>query len=566
MEKEIYWLNNDSRTFLKRGYLPEGMTPEQRIKDMAVAADKYLEGKIPNFIEKFTDYLERGWYSISSPIWANFGLERGLPISCNGQYIADDTWDIVQNVAETAMMTKHGAGTSAYFGDIRPRGSVISDGHTTHGAVHFMQMFDKTIQVISQSGVRRGAFAAYYPVDGGDIEEFLTIRKDGHPIQDLSFGVTISDDFMQKVVAGDANKLNILKQIAKKRKESGYPYIFFTDTVNNNAADVYKDKKMKIHASNLCTEIALPANQEESFVCDLSSLNLYHRDEWEGTDAIEILIYFLDAVMTEYIIKTAGIPGLKKARNFAMRHRALGAGVLGWHSYLQSKMIPFESTEAKLINVQIWKNIREKSEKASRHLADLFGEPEVLHGYGRRNTTLLAVAPTVSSSFILGQISQGIEPIDSNYFIKDNAKIESAYKNTELIKLLEQKGKNNSETWSSILDNEGSVQHLDFLSDHEKMVFKTWIEISYKEILIQAAARQKYIDQAQSLNLKADKSMTVQDIVKYIIAAWKSGIKTLYYHKGVNASQKLAKELRSEKSKQVVSNKTDYESCVSCES
>jgi ribonucleoside-diphosphate reductase alpha chain len=544
------WLNSDSRTFLSRGYLKSGTSAEERIRSISERAEEIL--KIEGFADKFELYVSRGWYSKASPVWCNFGMPMDLPISCNGQYIGDSMDDILYCTAETGMMTKYGAGTSAFFGGLRPRGSSISRGGESFGAVHFMQLFEKTSQIVSQSNIRRGSFAAYYPVDGKDIEEFLEAREDGNPIQDISLGVCISDDWMRDVANGDKNKEKIWRRIIRKRFESGYPYIFWSDTVNNNKPQVYKDKNMTIYASNLCTEIALPSTErEESFVCDLSSMNLLHYDQWKDTDAIEVLTYFLDAVMTEYIEKTKDIPFMRKAHNFAKNHRALGVGGLGWHSYLQSNMIPYESFEAKLINTEIWKLIQKKTIKASREMAVLYGEPELLKGTGMRNSCLQAIAPTTSSSFILGQVSPSIEPLHSNYFVKDVAKGKFTYKNPYLKEVLKSHKKDNKEVWKSILVNDGSVQHLDFLTDKEKFVFKTFGEISQKEIIIQAAARQKYIDQAQSINLMIHKSASLREVSELMFFAWESGVKTLYYQRGTNPSQELARSIINH--------------CVSCE-
>ena len=396
---------------------------------------------------------------------------------------------------------------------------------------------------ISQGNVRRGSFAAYLPIDHGDIEEFLKIRGEGDDIQNLSIGVCISDKWMKSMIDGDRDKRKLWGKIIQKRFETGYPYIFFTDNANNNKPQVYKDKGMKINASNLCSEIFLPSSKDESFVCDLSSLNLLHWDEWKDTDAVETLVYFLDAVMTEFINKTEGVKFMEHARNFAINHRALGVGVLGWHSLLQSKMIGFENMTAKMLNGQIWRHIKEKADLATEQLAALLGEPPLLEGYKRRNTTTLAVAPTTSSSFILGQASPSIEPLDSTYYTKDLAKGKFTYRNPYLKKLLKEKNKHDDETWFSILKHGGSVQHLDFLTQDEKDVFKTFGEISQKEIVIQAATRQKYIDQGQSLNLMIPPETKPKDVNELIIFAWEQGIKSLYYQRSANPSQLLARSI-----------------------
>lgn len=538
---KYYWLNKDSRKFLERGYLEEGVTPEERIREIADSAQSILG--IPGFADKFEDYMSRGWYSLSSPIWANFGLKRGLPISCFGSYVDDKMEEILKKSAEVGVMTKAGGGTSGYFGDLRERGAGISSGGKSNGPVHFMEIFETVANVVSQSNVRRGSFAAYMPVEHPDILEFLKIRDDGHTIQNLSIGVCIGDDWMKEMLAGDKDKRKIWGAIIKKRFESGYPYIFFTDNMNNNSPEVYRDKGLKIHASNLCSEIALHSNKDESFVCNLSSMNLLHYEEWKDTDAAQVLTMFLDAVMSEFIEKCEKIPFMEAPAQFAKNQRALGIGVLGWHSLLQSRSIPFESFEAKMLNAEIHKNIFEKTQQASKQMAEVYGEPELLKGYGMRNVTTMAIAPTTSSSFILGQVSPSIEPLNSNYFVKDLAKGKFTYKNPYLQEVLEKYEKNDAETWKSILVKGGSVQHLKFLSDHEQEVFKTFGEISQKEVIIQAAQRQKFIDQAQSLNIMVHPKSSPKDVSQLMIFAWEQGVKSLYYQRGTNPSQQLSRDL-----------------------
>lgn len=547
--KDIYWLNADSRKFLARGYLLENETAEKRIRDIAETAEKYL--KIEGFADKFEKYMHLGFYSLSSPIWANYGRKRGLPISCFGSYIDDDMDAILYKISEVGTMSKAGGGTSGFFGAIRPRGAKISSGGESTGVHHQLTVFESLTDYISQGNVRRGSFAAYLPVDHKDIEEFLNIRKEGDTIQNLSIGVCVPDDWFQSMIDGDKEKRRIWGLIIKKRFESGYPYIFFTDNVNKQAPKVYKDKKLKINHSNLCTEIMLSNGPDESFVCDLSSLNLEQWDNWKNTDAVETLTYFLDSVMTEFINKTESMKFMAHPRNFAINQRALGIGVLGWHTYLQSRMISFESMEAKLLNTQIWKAIRSKADKATEEMAERYGEPPLLKGYGRRNVTTLAIAPTTSSSFILGQASPSIEPLNSNYFVKDLAKGKFTYKNPYLEKLLETKDKNTEGVWKSILVKGGSVQHLEFLTQDEKDVFKTFGEISQKEVVIQAAARQKYIDQGQSLNLMIPPNTKPKDVNDLLIFAWENGIKSLYYQRSANPAQELARSILT---------------CASCES
>jgi ribonucleoside-diphosphate reductase alpha chain len=538
---DYYWLNSDSRLFLERGYLNSNETAEERVLNIGDAAEKILG--IAGFAEKFCSYMRKGYYSLSTPIWTNFGRKRGLPISCYGSLIGDTINSILEKAAEVGQMSKMGGGTSGFFGKLRARGSEISLGGKSDGPVRFMEIFDKITDVVNQGAQRRGSFAAYLPIDHPDIKEFLAIRSEGHPIQNMSLGVTVTNDWMESMVSGNDEKRKIWAKIIKKRFETGYPYVVFIDNVNNAAPQVYKDKSLSISASNLCAEIALYSSEDESFVCDLSSLNLLHYNKWKNTDAVETLAYFLDAVMSEFIQKTESIKFMESARNFAMRQRALGIGVLGWHSYLQSNMIAFESMKAKMLNTEIFKLIKERAEVASGEMAVKFGEPELMKGYNKRNVTLTAIAPTTSSSFILGQVSQSVEPLNSNYFVKKLAKGNFTYKNPFLKNLLAEKSKDTNEIWASILLNGGSVQHLDFLTKEEKDVFKTFGEISQKEVIIQASIRQKYIDQSQSLNVMIHPKTPIKDVNTLLIDAWKLGVKSLYYQRSTNPAQELGRSI-----------------------
>lgn len=910
------WLNDLSRGFLEKDYLLPGQTTQERVKVIADEVERRIG--IPGLAKRVEEVVSRGWCSLSSPIWANFANDRGMPISCFGSTISDTTASILSTHAEVGMMSKHGGGTSAYFGNLRGRGAEIKNNGKSSGSVHFMKMFETLVSVVSQGGVRRGSFAAYLPIDHPDIQEFLAIKSEGSPIQDISFGVSISDDWMNSMIEGDHEKRSVWAKILESRANVGYPYLWFTDNVNRGTVDVYKDKDLKITHSNLClagnqrvvttdglmtaeelhktgseltlfnnektvsassmqliesnanvykitlangmthtvtgyhkvrvrssakpvehisvacsdlkvgdlvsiqtqiglhgsddrrdeafllgtyqangtqtdsvvmidvwehsfdlppklesafnkvadyynfenmvcggrafarpefqnanvgqspvakkrlsskclkdigfikgkvpawmwncdslthweyirglfyadgtvnvtsgngsplhlslsnvnkeflgeiqlilanlgiksaigllrsaglhqlpngkgalaayecqdcyrltisnkpdaleferhigfvsrkgkiiedrhyrdntkkhskvvsveyvgkedvycctvesddhyfccngfithncSEIALPDSEDESFVCDLLSMNAAEYGEWKGTHAVETAVMILDAVMSEFIEKAEHIPFMEKAVKFAKRHRALGIGVLGWHSLLQDRMIPFESMEAKFLNVELFKYIKDEAYTASARLATLLGEPELLKGYGRRNTTLMAVAPTKSSAFILGQVSQAIEPFRTNYEIQDRAKGKFVMKNKKLVEVLEEKGQNTSFVWDSILKQFGGVSHLDFLSDHEKAVFKTYAEISQKEVLIQAAQRQKFIDQGQSLNIMVHPSTHPKDVNALYIEGWKMGIKGFYYQYSVNAAQEFTNNLLS---------------CPSCES
>ena len=559
VKPDFYWLTENSRKFLNTGYLTDGISPENRIKEIALHAEKLLG--IDGFADKFYGYMAKGYYSLASPVWSNFGKTRGLPISCFGSHVADDMGDILFTQSEVGMMSKLGGGTSGYFGKLRHRGSGIKNNGTSSGAVHMMQLFETMVDVVSQGSVRRGRFAPYLPIDHKDINEFLDIGTEGNSIQELTHGVTVSNKWMEEMIEGDVDKRTVWAKVLQRRGEIGYPYIFFSDNANNGTVDVYKDKGLEIYGSNLCTEIMLPSNENWSFVCVLSSINVLHYEEWKDTDAVETMIYFLDAVLEEFITKLEDYRDspnaddkktfifMEKAYNFSKENRALGLGALGLHSYLQSKMLSFDSEESYQLNNDIFKLIKEKSYKASEELAELLGEPSILKGYGRRNTTLNAVAPTTSSAFILGQVSQGIEPIWSNSYVKDIAKIKTTIRNPYLEELLEEKGQNTSETWNSIRENDGSVQQLYFLSDHEKEVFKTYPELDQMTIVYQASIRQEHIDQGQSVNVMIHPDTPIKEVNQLYIKAWEMGLKSMYYQHSMNAAQKFRQK----------------KDCVSCE-
>lgn len=546
--EKLWWKNEESEQILNRGYLLKGESVEGAIDRIATAASQRLFR--PELKEAFVEMIERGWMSLSSPIWANMGTERGLPISCFNVHVPDNIEGITHKLGEVIMQTKIGGGTSAYFGALRERGSAVTDNGKSSGAVSFMKLFDTAMDTISQGGVRRGAFAAYMDISHPDIMEFLTIKDIGNPIQNLFYAVCVPDYWMQDMIDGDSEKRTIWAKVLESRQKKGLPYIFFSDNVNRNKPQVYKDKNLTINGSNLCSEIMLPSTIDESFICCLSSMNLELYDEWKDTDAVKLAIFFLDAVLQEFIEKTEGNYYLASANRFAKRHRALGLGVLGWHSYLQKNMIPFEGLRAKQLSHSIFKDIGEKAKKASAELARIYGEPELLKGYGLRNTTTMAIAPTTSSSAILGQTSPGIEPYSSNYYKAGLSKGNFMRKNKYLKALLAEKGMDNEDTWRSIMLNHGSVLHLEGLTETEKNVFKTFKEISQLEIIQQAGIRQEFIDQGQSLNLNIPSDLPVKDVNKLLIEAWKLGVKTLYYQR----SQSVSKELV-----------TSLVTCVSCE-
>ena len=918
MRKPFYWVNDLSTTFLKRGYLSEGETPESRVRDIANHAESLLG--IKGFADKFYHYMSLGYYSLSSPVWSNYGKERGVPVSCFGSDTTDSVPGILEAASEIGGMSKLGGGTAIHLGNLRPRGAEITDNGKSTGSVHFMELFQAVTDVISQGSQRRGRTAAYLPIDHGDIREFLKVGTEGHPVQNMTTAVVIPEGWMQSMLDGDTGKRAIWAEVLKTRAEVGYPYIMFKDNANGSTKpNIYHDKNMSVNHSQLCmvgsdrvvseygyltakelhdidteltlfdgekpvkaskmklrekdapvykvtldngmehtvteyhgipvlsngkvvrteckdlkigdlvsiqtnkglfgfinapdeafllgmyqsngtqhkdiimldlwekdfdlvkeveskfakirykyncdtypavftdckvsegsmpkkrlasktlhkalnfqkglipdwiwsaneatqwehvrgllytdgtvskakdnqiqvnysntdlqflkelqllfqnlglktsiqplcaasesllpngkndyksystkgcykliidnkpdalliekhtsffsregieieegkyadntkeaykvvsieyagtedvycptvhtdehifvaqgmktfncSEIFLPTNEEESFVCVLSSMNLLHYDEWKDTDAVETMVYFLDSVVTDFLNRLESYRDsdqrekqqmfdlMKRAYKFAKEHRALGLGVLGWHSYLQSHGIAFESRDAAKLNLEIAKQLKERSYKASEELANIFGEPTLLEGYGRRNTALLAIAPTTSSAFILGQVSQSIEPLFSNYYVKDLAKTKVPIKNKYLEEVLEERGYNTKEVWDNIKSHDGSVYGLseEVLPLELKEVFKTYREISQEAIIDQAATRQAYIDQGQSLNLMITNDLSPKEINQLHIRAWQLGIKSLYYQHSVNQSQEF---IRSK-------------TCVACES
>ena len=553
MREKYWWLNEESEQVLNRGYLLKGETTEGAIDRVVEAACKRLFK--PELKEAFKELIERGWMSLSSPIWANMGTKRGLPISCFNVHVPDSVEQITHKVGEVIMQTKIGGGTSGYFGELRGRGAAITDNGKSSGAVSFMKLFDTTMDVVSQGGVRRGAFAAYLDIDHPDIREFLQIKDIGSPIQNLFTGVCIPDYWMQEMIDGDDDKREIWAKVLESRQQKGLPYLFFTDNVNRNKPQIYKDLNLQINASNLCSEIALPSTEKESFVCCLASMNLELYDEWKDTNAVKLAIYFLDAVMSEFIAKTEDNHFLQAAHNFAKRHRALGLGVMGWHSYLQSKGIPFEGIMSRNLTGIIFKQLEAQSKQASKELADIYGSAPIFlegeqHKEVFRNTTTMAIAPTTSSSAILGQVSPGIEPYSSNYFKAGLAKGNFIRKNKYLQELLKTKNQDTEEVWREIMLRGGSVQSLECLTQEEKEVFKTFKEISQYEIISQAALRQRYIDQSQSLNVNIPSEIPIKDVNKLFIEAWKQGVKTLYYQRSSSVSKEQL---------------TNIVSCTSCE-
>lgn len=525
------WMTEESYKTLCGGYLLDTETPKQMYLRVADSVASYL-GK-PDMAQKFFDAMWNNWLCPSTPVLCNSGTDRGLPISCFSSAVADDTSHIFDTVKEVAMLSKFGGGTAVHMSALRAKGSEISRGGKTDGVVPFAKIFDSVAVGISQGGVRRGSTAVYLDIEHNDFDEFINIRRPQGDINrqclNLHHGVTISDSFMQKVVDGDGEARRRWKELIKTRFETGEPYVVFIDNVNNNNPAMYADHNLSVKGSNLCSEIFLHTDAKHSLVCCLSSLNLARWDEWKDTDVVETSTWFLDGVMSEFLDKAKKLPGFERSINFAQKSRALGLGVLGLHSLFQRKGMAFDDLQAYLLNGLIFKTINERTLKASQDLAKEFGEPEWCKGHGVRNSHRVALAPTVSNSLIASNVSPGIEPWAANGFSQKSAKGTFIRKNPELVSLLESLGKNDDETWKSIVLNEGSVQHLDFLTEEQKKVFLTAREINQFVVVKLAGQRQKFIDQGQSLNLFFPSNADTKYINQVHIEAWKNGVKSLYY-------------------------------------
>jgi ribonucleoside-diphosphate reductase alpha chain len=538
------WMTNESFNMISNGYLLPNETPrEMYLRCASFAAQNYSSKN--NYEKDFFDAMWNNWLCPASPVLSNAATQN-LQISCYSGTSNDSLVDIMDHLKELAMLTKFGGGVGSSFDNLRPAGAKISKGGESSGIIPFLKMLEYTVEGIKQGSTRRGAVASYLNIEHKDAEEFIDIRN---PVGDLSRkclsvafhnAVTISDEVMNRIIDGDKYYRNLWNKANTSRIETGENYFMFLDNANKNCPDEYKGT---ITQSNLCSEIMAPVNNKETFVCCLSSLNLAKYREWKhhtfkntGLSLGELSVFFLDSVITNFINQTYNLEGLQKARLFSERHRMLGVGVLGWHTLLQQEMIPFESFQSMSLNNEIFKTLREQTYKASEALAVGF-EACLVNGY-RRNTALMAVAPTMSNSLISGGVSQGIEPITANIFSQKSAKGTFIKKNPTLQKLLESKGLDTSEIWEQINKDKGSVKNVKQLSEEERRVFLTAREISQYAIIQQASQRQKYIDQAQSINLFFNIPNNKEDgklVAKYIndvhIEAWKSGIKSLYYLK-----------------------------------
>lgn len=560
---KINWLKEDQREFLERGYLEKDETPEDRYKELCNTIENYCL-KLSKTVEsieyckgigkRFEEYISKGWVSFATPVFINFGKKENLAISCNKSILSDSLDDIYKGVHELGMLAKYGAGTSQNFSKLRPIGSHISTGGVSNTVLDWIELYADMMSKTSQNRARRGFLTAYLSADHPEILNFLDIGTHRIPtekqrfFQTITTAVTLPIGWRKSLKEGDKEKRTVWAKILKTRKEVGFPYIIDLENSNAERPQVYKDKNMLVETSNICTEIIEYCDDKKTFACCLSSLVAYYFDEWENhPNFIFDMNLMLDTVIEEYIEKGKKLPGMEKAVRFAEEHRAIGLGILGFHSYLQKKSVVFGELSSFAINHSIFSRIRSESDRASKWMAEHFGEPEILKGYGQRNTTRLAQAPTKSTSYIMGgltlNLSEGVEPHKSNYTTKKLAKIQSEVKNKELVDLLESKGKNKRDIWESILLHNGSVQHLDFLSDREKAIFRTFSEISQVDVIKLAAQRQKFIDQGQSINLMIHPDTPASEINKLHLLAFDEGLKSLYYQYSINAAQEFNKEL-----------------------
>jgi len=537
------------------GYLYNGENPKQAYERVCKTIAKQL-GR-PEMAETFFEYIWQGWLCLASPVLSNTGTDRGLPISCFGIDVADSIIDIGQKNLEMMLLAKHGGGVGIGINQIRPAGAEIKMNGTSDGVVPFCKIYDSTILATNQGAVRRGAASLNINIEHDDFNDWLEIREPKGDVNRQSLNIhqctVIGDKFMRKLVAGDENARSKWGKLLQKRKATGEPYILFKGNTNKSNPPAYKDHSLKVHMTNICSEIVLHTDENHSFVCCLSSLNLAKYEEWKHTNLIYDSIWFLDGVLEEFIQRAKYRKGFENSVRSAEKGRALGLGVLGWHTYLQEKGLPFEGLLSQYETRRIFSQIKIESERASMDLATSFGEPLWCVGTGMRNTHLRAIAPTVSNSKLSGNVSSGIEPWAANVFTDQSAKGTFIRKNPTLQILLNKKKLDTKEIWDKILEDGGSVQEIKGLTDEEKEIFKTFKEINQLELVRQAGIRQQYIDQSVSLNLAFPAEATPKWINKVHLDAWKKGIKTLYY-------MRTESVLRGDIAQEAMS-----DDCVSCD-
>ena len=513
------------------GYLLSGESPKDAYNRVCNTVASRLDK--PEMAETFFQYIWNGWLCLASPVLSNTGTDRGLPISCFGIDVADSIIDIGQKNLEMMLLAKHGGGVGIGINQIRPAGANIKGNGTSDGVVPFCKIYDSTILATNQGSVRRGAASVNINIEHPDFEEWIEIREPKGDVNRQSLNLhqcaVIGDKFMRRLEAGDSKARAKWGKLLQKRKATGEPYVLFKGNTNKNNPQAYKQNALKVHMTNICSEITLHTDENHSFICCLSSLNLAKYDEWKNTNIIYDSIWFLDGVLEEFIQKSKYRKGFENSVRSAEKGRALGLGVLGWHTYLQERGLPFEGLLSQYETRKIFSQIKIESERASMALADTYGEPLWCVGTGMRNTHLRAIAPTVSNSKLSGNVSPGIEPWAANIFTEQSAKGTFIRKNPTLESLLEKQGINSKEIWEKILADGGSVQDLKELDADTKEVFKTFKELNQLELVRQAGIRQQYIDQSVSLNLAFPSEATPKWINKVHMDAWRKGVKTLYY-------------------------------------
>ena len=539
---------------ISKGYLLPGEKPKDAYWRVATRVAQRLEK--PQMATKFFDYIWKGWLNLATPVLSNTGTDRGLPISCFGIDVADSIYDIGNKNLELMLLAKHGGGVGIGINQIRPAGSNISGNGTSDGVVPFAKIYDSTILATNQGSVRRGAASVNLNIDHKDFDEWIEIREPKGDVNRQSLNLhqcaVVGDKFMRKLQDGEPDARRKWGKLLQKRKATGEPYIMYKGNVNKNNPEMYKKNGLKVHMTNICSEITLHTDENHSFVCCLSSVNLARYNEWKDTDLVYTATWFLDGVLSEFIQKAKNMRGFENSVASAEKGRALGLGVLGWHTYLQQNGVPFEGMEAQFETRKIFSQLKIESERASRDMASEYGEPLWCRESGFRNTHLRAVAPTVSNSKLAGNVSAGIEPWAANVFTEQTAKGTFIRKNTELEKVLRKAGINNRDTWDKIMEDGGSVQDIKDLDgwcylggkmiqcsdikeeDKDKTypvkdVFRTFKEINQMDLVKQAGVRQQYIDQGVSLNLAFPSIASPKWINQVTMEAWKQGIKTLYY-------------------------------------
>jgi ribonucleoside-diphosphate reductase alpha chain len=572
------------KTLEDRYMLPSETSPQEAF---ARAAKAFSDDDA--MAQRIYDYASMLWFMFSTPILTNGGTDRGLPISCFLNYVPDSREGITGHYTEIAWLSSFGGGVGGYWGDVRASGTKTSHGSESTGVIPFLKVVDAEMLAFSQGITRRGSYAAYLPVNHPEIEEFLDVRKPtggdvNRKSTNLHHGVVLTEEFMTLInqageIPGfddsmdlvDPHSGEIKKTVSAKtiwvkliqnRIETGEPYILFDKAVNDALPEFQKKLGLRVHQSNLCSEITLPTNEERTAVCCLSSVNLETYDEWKDhPQFIPDLIRFLDNVLQSFIDNAPDSIG--RARYSAQRERSIGLGAMGFHAYLQAHSIPFESAVAKGQNLQIFKRIKEQAVAATRQLAEERGECPDSEGYGVRNAHLLSVAPNASSSIICGNTSPSIEPFRANAYTQKTKSGSSLAKNKYLEEVLARYGRNDHETWKSIITLGGSVQHLDFLSDWERDVFKTAIEIDQRWVVDFAADRQQYICQSQSLNLFFPALVSKQELHNVHMEAWKKGLKSLYYVR--SEAIKRADVVSDQKERERLPDYVEESTCLACE-